>query len=282
MVSVDSELLFDAAAAAITVVAVLVFAFNVDLGGSPLAEQALLVAFLAGVFAVTQRSGDRRRVVAGYAVVVVGALALVVDAVTAFSLGPTATVLALLALAGALFGLRGRLGADGTLVSGRTATRALVALAVLAAAVLLVDVVTGGLAYELRLQETVELRGEDVAGGAAGTLLAANPTPLPEPVDAPRYRACAAGNWSAYELGGEEERPGDRVRADADVGGAYDDQVDPFDRRRYPVEIRVIGVSMDGVAVPVEVAAECPEADDDGDPYVVVFAVDGDPRPTPI
>lgn len=276
MVSVDSELLFDVAAAAITATAVLVFAFAVDLGGSPATEQALLVAFLGGVFAVTQRSEDRRRVLAGYGVVVVGALAVLTDAVNALSLGSTATVLGLLALAGALFGLRGRLDEDGRLVSGRTATRAFAVLAALAAAVVVVDVVTGGLAYELQPGSTVEVRGEPVATGTAGTLVADNPTPLPQSAEPPAYGACAAGNWSAHEFvpDGEERAP-EPVRADARVYDRYDSYVPSFGQQRYAVEVRVDGVSVDRLTVPVEVADACPD-DEEGDPYLVLYAVDDD------
>jgi len=76
MVDIDSETLFNAAAALVATIAVVMFVTSVDLGYSPVSEAALVVTFLAaGVFAITQRSEDYQLILFGYAVVVTALLA---------------------------------------------------------------------------------------------------------------------------------------------------------------------------------------------------------------
>jgi FtsH-binding integral membrane protein len=150
MVDIDSETLFNAAAALVATIAVVMFVTSVDLGYSPVSEAALVVTFLAGVFAITQRSEDYQLILFGYAVVVTALLALFFDLVGTFDVGSELTVLGLLVLAALLFGLRTRLDAESHFVSGRRATYGFVAVGALAAAVVLVDVATGGIAYELQ------------------------------------------------------------------------------------------------------------------------------------
>ena len=130
MVDLDSETLFNAAAAALTTAAVLVFVFNVDLGFSPVTTVAIAVAFLAGVVVITQRTDDRQLTFLGYGVVVASTVAVFVDLVNTLDLGSGVTVLGLLGIAAALFGLRARLDDANRLVAPRTATYLFGALAV--------------------------------------------------------------------------------------------------------------------------------------------------------
>ncbi|MCU4801533.1 hypothetical protein OB920_14225 [Halobacteria archaeon HArc-gm2] len=277
MVDIDSETLFNGAAAAVATIAVLVFVLNVELGYSPVSEVALVAAFLSGVFALTQRSDDYQLVLFGYAVVVVSAVILFFDVVGTFDLGDGLTVLGLLVLAGLLFGLRTRLDADGQFVSGRLATYAFGALVALAVVVLAVDVVTGGLAYELQHDATVEVDGADRHQIELGSITATNPTPLPERVEAPRYEACPAGNWSAYAPPSPQGEPERDVHVSLYVDDGYNEHVLGFDSKSYPVTLDVNGANLSGAQFPVERTDECPTAED-GEPYVALFEVSDEDR----
>jgi len=277
MVDVDSETLFNAAAAVLTTVAVLVFVFNVDPGYSPVTTVAIAVAFLAGVVAITQRTDDRQLTFLGYGVVVVSTVGVFVDIVNTLDLGSEVTVLGLLGIAAALFGLRARLDDGNQLVSGRTATYLFGALAAVAAVILVVDVVTGGLAYELQPENRIEIDGDARGNPVAATVTVTNPTPLPERVDTPRYEACAAGDWSEYQRPAEPERT-ERppVRANLNVDDGYNDHVLGFSSRTYPAYLYLDAANVTGESFAVEQTSDCPD-DDTGEPYVAIYA-DSDPR----
>jgi len=270
MVTIDSEGLFEAAAAVVGTIAVLMFVFSVDFPYSPVSRVALVALFLAGVFAITQRSAEFRTVVLGYGVVVVSTVALLFYLTGTFDVGTTGTVFGLLILAGLLFALRNRLDADGHFVSGRRATDALAVVAVLVAVVLVVDVATGGLAYELRTESEVTVAGAEPRELHVGSVVVTNPTPFPERVDAPRYRACAAGNWSAHRPPSEPDGPRRDVRVHASVQSGYGEHVFGFSTRTYPVVLHVDGSDLRDETFPVRVTDACPD-EDTGEPYVALF-----------
>ena len=276
MVAVDAETLFNAAAATLATAAVLVFVFNADLGYSPVSEVAVVAAFLAGVVAITQRTDDRQLTFLGYGAVVVSAVGVFADVVNTLDLGSGVTALGLLGIAAALFGLRARLDDANRLVSGATATRLFGVLAAIAVVIVLVDVVTGGLAYELQPEPRVEITADPRQNPVVATVTVTNPTPLPERVDTPRYEACAAGDWSDYRRPAEPdrtERP--PVRAGLNVDDGYNDHVLGFSSRTYPAYLFLDAADVAGETFPVERTAACP--DDDGAPYVAIFPA-GDRR----
>ena len=271
MVDVDSKTLFNAAAAALTTVAVLVFVFNVDLGYSPVSAVAVVVAFLAGVVAVTQRTDDRQLTFLGYGVVVVSTVGVFVDVVNTLDLGSAVTVVGLLGIAAALFGLRARLDDANRLISERTATYLFGALTAAAVVILVVDVATGGLAYELQPENRIEIDGDSRQNPVAATVVVTNPTPLPERVDTPRYEVCAAGDWSEYQRPAEPEateRP--PVRANLNVDDGYNDHVLGFSSRTYRAYLFLDATNATGESFAVERTSACPD-DDTGEPYVAIY-----------
>ena len=277
MVDVDSETLFNAAAAVLTTVAVLVFVFNVDLGLSPVTTVAVAAAFLAGVVAITQRTDDRQLTFLGYGVVVVSTVGVFVDFVNTLDLGSGAAVIGFLVIAAALFGLRARLDDANRLVSDRTATYLFGALTAVAVVIVVVDVVSGGLAYELQPENRIEIDRDSRQNPVAATVTVTNPTPLPERVDTPRYEVCAAGDWSEYQRPGEPEateRP--PVRANLNVDDGYNDHVLGFSSRTYPAYLYLDAANVSGESFAVERTSACPD-DDTGEPYIAVYE-DTDPR----
>lgn len=273
MVTVDSESLFNGAAAAVSTLAVAFFVYNVEFPYSPVSKLLLVGAFLAGVFALTQRTDDYQQVVLGYAVVVVSTLVVYFDVVGAFGVDDWLRVVGLLVIAGALFALGRRLDEDGHFLSADRARTLVVAVAVLAALVLTVDVATGGLAYELRTDQSVALDDGDRRGAIVGELLVSNPTPLPERVEAPRYRACAAGNWSAH-VAEEDRDEGPRpVRAHLRVEDGYREHVMGLSTRRFPVRVYVDGADLEDLSVPVRRTDDCP-SERSGEPYLAIFIED--------
>ena len=274
MVTIDSETLFNVAAAIVATIALVFFVFNVDLGYSPVTELALVLAFLACVFAISQRTDDRQLTVLGYGVIVVSVVAVFFDLVNTFDAGDELTVLGLLLIAAVLFGLRTRLDEDSHFVSGRWATTALVIVAVLAAGVLVVDLATGSLQYELQPEAAVQF-GDDVRRDEVriASVVVSNPTPLPEKVEAPRYGACAVGNWSAYRHPAE---PGDQirpVRVHASVQDGYNEHVFGFGTKTYPVVLYVDGANLDGETFTVHRTDSCPD-DETGTPSLAVYEGD--------
>lgn len=270
MVDVDSETLFNTAAAAVATIAVVQFVLNVDLGYSPVSEVALAVGFLAGVFAITQRTDDRQQTVLGYGVVVVSGVALFFDVMGTFGVDDGVTVLGLLVIAGVLFGLRTRLDDESRFVDGRRATYAFGVVAGLAVAILLVDVVTGGLAYELQPASEVELSDSRRDEVRVASVVATNPTPFPERVEAPDYRACAAGDWSSFRPPSEPGEPDREVRVGVHVQDGYNEHVFGFGTKRYPVVLNYGAANTSGETFPVRVTEACPD-EGAGAPYVALF-----------
>jgi hypothetical protein len=279
MVDIDSETLFNAAAAALTTIAVLFFVFSVDLGLSPVSKTLLALGFLAGVFAISQRTTDRQLTLLGYAAVVVSLVGIFFDFVNTFDLGNEATVLGLLLLAAALFVLRTRFDGGNRLLTGRQATSLFGVVAALVALVLVVDVVTGGLAYELQPESRIEITQSPRGDVRVASVVVNNPTPLPERVETPNYGVCVAGDWSEYRRPSEperEERP--PVRAHLNVQDGYNEHVWGFGSKTYPVTLYLDAANTTGESFPVERTAACPD-DETGDPYIAVFQSDtDDPR----
>jgi hypothetical protein len=267
----DSETLFNAAAAAISTIAVVIFILDSQFPYSPVSKAALIVAFLAGVFAVTQVTNDDQLTLFGYAVVVISTVALLLYLAGTLRAGTTPLVLSLLGLALALFGLRTRIDDRSRFVSPTRAKQLFAAAAVLAAIVLTVDVVAGGLAYELRTQQTVQITadGQRQAGAQLGAVVVSNPTPFPQRIDVPRYEVCAAGNWSEYRIDRPDEEP-HPVRAYLSVDHDYGEYVFGFGKRTYPAVLNLNVENADGERFAVERTDRCPD-DDEGDPYIAVF-----------
>ena len=274
MVTLDSETLFNTAAAIVATIALVFFVTNVDVGFSPVTELALVLVFLAGVFAITQRTDDRQLTVLGYGVIVVSVVAVFFDLVNTFDAGDELTVLGLLVIAAALFGLRTRLDDDSHFVSGRWATTALVVVAVLAAGVLVVDVATGSLQYELQPVAEVQFGdGVEHEGVRVASVVVSNPTPLPEKVEAPRFGACAVGNWSAYRHPAEPGEPERPVRVHASVRDGYNEYVFGFGTKTYPVVLHVNGANLGGETFTVRRTDSCPD-DETGAPSLAVYEGD--------
>lgn len=272
----DSETLFNAAAAAVSTIAVVIFVIDHQFPYSPVTKVTLVVAFLAGVFAVSQATSDDQLTLFGYGVVVVSLVAVLLDLTNTFNVGTTGRVLLLLGFALALFGLRTRLDEGSRFVSGARAKQAFAALVLLAVVVLTVDVASGGLAYELRTQQEVQVSGGSDRGASAqlGQVLVTNPGPFPQRIDIPHYRACAAGDWSEYRIESSdgETRPVDtHLRIDRDYG----EHVFGFGEKRYAVVLRLHAENVDGERFLVEPTDRCPD-DDSGDPYIAVFERDED------
>ena len=278
MVDVDSETLFNAAAATLTTAAVLVFVFNVDLGVSPATTVAAVAAFLGGVVAITQRTDDRQLTFLGYGVVVISTVGVFVDVVNTLDLGSAVTVLGLLGIAAVLFGLRARLDDANRLVTERTATRIFGVLTAVAAVILVVDVATGGLAYELQPEPRVEIDGDTRGNPVAATVTVTNPTPLPERVDTPQYAVCAAGDWSEYRPSGDPERT-ERppVRVNLNVDDGYNDHVLGLSSRTYRAYLFVDAANVTGERFAVERTSACPD-DDTGEPYIAIYESERDRR----
>ena len=279
MVAIDSETLFNGAAAALTTIAVLFFVFSVELGVSPVSKTLIALAFLTGVFAISQRTTDRQLTLLGYGVVVVSVVGLFFDFVNTFDLGNEVTVLGLLLLAAALFAVRTRFDGGNRLLSGTQATYLFGAVAAVVALVLVVDVVTGGLAYELHVENRIEITESPRGDVQVASVVASNPTPLPERVETPNYGVCAAGDWSEYRHPSEperEERP--PVRAHLNVQDGYNEHVMSFGSKTFPVTLYLDAANTTGETFPVERTTACPD-DETGDPYIAIFEGESnDPR----
>ncbi|MFC6824337.1 hypothetical protein [Halopelagius fulvigenes] len=281
MVDIDSETLFNGAAAVLVTVAVLFFVFNVRWGYSPVSKVALTLLFLTGVFAITQRTDDYQLTLLGYGVVVTSFVGLFFEVVSTFGAGDAATVAGLLAIAAALFFVRTRLDEDERFVTGRWATYAVGVVAVLTVAVLLVDATTGGLAYELRPASEVEYAESHDEGMRVASVVVTNPTPLPERVETPNYRVCAAGNWSEYRPPSEPGQPERPVDINVYVQDGYGEHVPPFGTKTYPVELNLHGANLSGETFPVERTSACPD-DEEGSPYVAIFEAERDRYGRPV
>lgn len=272
MVDIDSETVFNVGAGVLATVAALSFLVNVDLGQSPATTWLVVVAFISGVFALTQRTDDRQVIAVGYGVAVVTGVGLLLELVNTFSVGDIAIVFGLLMLAAALFTLRTRLDERAHLVDGRRATLAFGALATLAALVVVVDVATGAVAYELQPASEIQVSEERRDEIRVATIVASNPTPLPERVEAPQYGACAAGDWSEYRLSRDKGGPEEEVRLNLVVEDGYGEHVMSFSTRRFPATLRVVAANVSGETFPVRLTEECPD-ESTGEPYVALYEV---------
>ena len=277
MVELNSETLFNGAAAVVATVAALMFVVNVEFPYSPVSKVALVLVFLAGIFLITQRTGDYQLTVLGYGVIVTTSVGLFFEVTNTFSVGTTLTVFGLLVIAGLLFALRTRLDEDNRFLTGTQAQYVLGAVAVLAAVVLVVDVVSGGLAYELQPESEVEVVGQREYRGESriASVVVTNPTPLPERVETPRYGACTAGNWSAYRPPSPEGEPEREVTLHANVQSGYNDHVLPFATRTYPVTVYLNGENFEGESFRIEMTSECPD-EETGPAYIALFDVPDD------
>lgn len=272
MVDVDSETLFNGAAAAIATIAVLVYVLNVEFPYSPVTKYALAIVFLAGVFALTQRTDNHQLVLFGYAAILISIVAMYFEIVSTFELGDTATVLGLLVIAAAIFSLRSLLDEESQFLSGRKATSAFLVIAAVVALILVLDVGTGGLAYELQTQSQVTFTGEQEYGEQArvGTIDVRNPTPLPERVEVPAYAACTAGNWSTYRPHPNPDAPPEEVRVHLRIEDGYNEHVFGFGAKSYPVVLNAEMIVPSETSFTVRQTDSCPDTDT-GDPYVAIF-----------
>lgn len=270
MVSIDSETLFNGAAAVVATIAVLFFILNVEFGYSPVSKVLLVVLFLTGIFVITQVTTDSQLTLLGYGVIVTAVVALFFDVVNVFNVGNTLTVFGLLVIAAVLFGLRSRLDEDNHFTSGSRAKAALGAVAVLTVAVLVTDVVTGGLAYELQSQSQVEIPEEERNEIRVATLVVSNPTPLPERIETPEYAVCTAGNWSAYRWSESSERRPHEADVHISIRGGYDEYVTSFGTRRFPVHLHIDGANVSGETFRIQTTERCPD-DDTGSPYIALY-----------
>lgn len=270
VLDVDSETLFNGAAAFVATLAIGIFILGVDPGFSPVTKYGLAVVFLAGVFALTQRTDDQQLLLFGYGVVIVGFVTLFLDVVGTIGLGNAVTVLGLLVIAAVLFGLRTRFDDDNHFVTGRTATVGLAVIAILAVAVFAVDVGTGGPTYELRPESEITVPASDRGELRVASVVVTNPTPLPEQVDVPNYAVCAAGNWSTYRPGSDELDHQPPVRAHLGVRGGYGDHVMSLGSETYPITLHLDGARLRGESFPVERTESCPVTAT-GTPYLALY-----------
>ncbi len=267
----DSETLLNAAAAAVTTIAVIIFIIDHQFPYSVVSKVALVVAFLAGEFAVTQATDDDQLALLGYGVIVVSTVALLLDLTSRFQAGTLLQVGLLLALALALFGLRVRLGERNRLVSGTRAKQLFAVLAVVAVVVLVVDVVAAGLTYELQPKQEIQIAGsgEPEVGAKLGEVVVTNDGPFPRRIDIPNYGVCAAGNWSAYrpQTNDGESRP---VHAHLQIERRYGEHVFGFSQRTYDAVLRLEAENVDGERFLVRQTERCPD-DGSADPHLAVF-----------
>lgn len=276
MVSIDSETLFNVAASIVATIAALTFILNVDYGYSPISKIAIVVAFLAAILLITQVSSDYQLTVLGYGVIVTTGIALYFDVANTFDADTLVTVAGLLVIAAVLFGLRTRLDESDRFLTGTQARYLLLGVALLAALVLVVDVSTGGLTYDLRPEQRVEFGDTRGEAATVATVIARNPTPLPERVDAPNYEVCAAGDWSDYRRQPDPDEPPRELRLHANVEDGYNEYVYGFGEKTYPVVLHVDPSAVGGESFPIRVTDGCP-TDDTGGPYIALFDRGSDP-----
>ncbi|RLM84138.1 hypothetical protein D3D02_14850 [Halobellus sp. Atlit-38R] len=271
MVDIDSETLFNGAAAALTTLAVLFFILNVEFNYSPVSKVAIVFLFLALVLAISQRTDDAQLTLLGYGVVVVSVVGLFFEIVNTFNVGSELTVLGLLLLAAVLFALRTRFDDRNHLLTGRQAASLLGVVAVLAVVVLAVDVATGGLAYELQPESQIEIAESPREDLRVASVVVTNPTPLPERVETPNYAACAAGDWSEYRLPSEpgRERPS-APRVHLNVQDGYNEHVMSFGSKTYPVTLYLDAANATGETFRIEQTSSCPD-DESGTPYIAIY-----------
>jgi hypothetical protein len=270
MVRFDSDTVFNGAAALLATIAVGYFIFTVEFPYSPVSKIALVLAFLAGILALIHRRREYQTAVFGYAVMVIGVLLLFFDVIGIFDLPDGLTVLGLLVLAGVLFGVRSLLDESGQILSTERATGLFGVLAGLAILILVVDLASGGIAYELQTGGAVEFTEQPHRDMVIGQLAATNPTPLPERVEAPEYSACAAGNWSEYRRPGDENEPRRPATLRVHVDDGYNDHVLGYGMKSYPLQLHSNAVNLSGTTMEIEQTDTCP-VEETGPPYIAVF-----------
>lgn len=265
----DSETLFNTAAAAVATIAVVMFIIDHSFPYSPVSKAALVLVFLAGVFAVSQATDDDQLTLLGYGVVVIATVALLLDLTGRFNVETPLQVAGLLVLAAGFFRLRTLLGSESRLLSGSHAKQAFAAVAVVAVVILTVDVMTGGLAYELAYQEDIQMSGGQQVSAEFGAVVVSNSGPFPERVDIPQYSVCTAGNWSAYqpETPDGEQRP---VDAHLAIRHSYGDHVFGYGEKRYAAVIQLHASEAAGERFLVQRTEGCP-TDESAHPYLAVY-----------
>ncbi|ELZ31588.1 hypothetical protein C474_08267 [Halogeometricum pallidum JCM 14848] len=270
MVSITSDTLFNAAAAVVGTVAALLFVLGFQYPYSPVSKYALALAFLVGVLALCQRTTDPQVTLLGYGVVLAVLVAAFFDVAETFDAGTPVVIAGLLLLAALLYAVP-RFDAADRLLAPSHARTLFAAVAVLAALLLVVDVATGGLAYELRPASQIEFTGgyDREAPASVATLRVSNPTPFPERVDAPRYGVCAVGNWTPYRPS-EPGRPDGEVYLDAYVDDGYNEYLFGGGAKTYRVTLNTNAANLSGETIPVERTASCPNTES-GSPSIALF-----------
>ncbi|MFB6301223.1 MAG: hypothetical protein ABEH65_13300 [Halobacteriales archaeon] len=270
MTDIDSETLFNGAAAAVATIAVLFFIVNVEVGYSPVSKVLLVIAFLTGIFALTQRSNDAQLTLFGYGVIVISGVGLFIEIINISDLGNSLTVFGLLAIAGILFIVRTLLDETNRFVSGTQATYAFGTVSIVAIVILIVDITSGGIAYELQPAAEIEYTGGHENEIVIGQITAVNPTPLPEEVETPAFEACTAGNWSQYRPQTADNDPKGPVEIHAHVEDGYNEYVFGFGRKSYPIVLHLGGTSLEGETFPVRVTEQCPSTET-GPAYIALY-----------
>lgn len=185
--------------------AVLYFSFEIVLGLSPTVKAMLLLSGFLGALvaaASTDRSGLSE---AMYALSAASYLAFALYVYVTFDPGQQG-VLALLGLSSALFLGLGYAVREASFTIGRRGVLAvLVAVVVVAAAGVAVDMATPGPTYTVAFENEIELDPDDPwADRPVGTVVVENPSPLSRTIDSPRYVACAY-TADGVQYGWEEE-----------------------------------------------------------------------------
>ncbi|MDS0300369.1 hypothetical protein NDI76_16605 [Halogeometricum sp. S1BR25-6] len=271
MVSITSDTLFNAAAAVVGTAAALLFVLGFRYPYSPVSKYALALVFLVGVLALCQRTTDSQVTLFGYGVVLAVLVAVFFDVAETFDAGTPVVIAGLLLLSALLYAVP-RFDAADRLLAPSHARTLFAGVAALAALLLVVDVATGGLVYELRPASQVEFDGGYHGGNDVdvATLRVSNPTPFPERVEAPRYGVCAVGNWTPYRPPGEPKRSDGEVYLNAYVDDGYNDHVFGGSERTYRVALNTNAANLTGETIPVERTASCPNTDA-GPPSVALF-----------
>ncbi|SFR64903.1 hypothetical protein [Halogeometricum limi] len=271
MASITTDTLFNAAAAIIGTIAVLMFVFTLQYPYSPVSKYGLVLAFFAAILYVGQRTSDPQVTLLGYGVMVTTLVGLFFDVANTFGAGDLVVILGLLVLATLLYVLPKR-DARRQILSDAHARNLFAAVAVVAVLVLVADVATGTLAYELQPASEVAFEGDYDRGDelVVATMQVSNPGPFPERVESPRYHVCAAGNWTPYQRQGEPGEQPRPVRLNAHVDDGYNEFVFGGGQRSFPVRLHTDAVNVSGETIPVEVTQSCPDRTT-GEPTIALF-----------
>lgn len=195
------EAVLYSAAAVAGGIAIVFFGFNVRFPISPVTKFAVLAVIGLWLVVVGQFAGTRAGIVASYVLGVVSWGTGGMQLVGLLSLG-SAGVVALLAAVASLFAGLARWVRVGNLQPLHENTRANAVLAgggaAAVVALILFDILTGGVAISLTTLDTAQQPGAvDEPVVRVGTFETTNTGVLPYGVEPPQYEACLAGNWSA-------------------------------------------------------------------------------------